>query len=59
MNIKDFNVFITVAREQNLTKASKVLYMTPQGISKIIKNMESECDCELFERTGGGMVPTA
>lgn len=56
MNIKDLNVYITTAREKNLTKASKLLYMTPQGISKIIKNMESECDCELFLRTGNGMM---
>ena len=55
MNIKDLNVFITTAKEQNLTKASRLLYMTPQGISKIIKNMESECDCGLFLRTGNGM----
>ncbi|MCI9074452.1 MAG: LysR family transcriptional regulator [Dorea sp.] len=33
MNIKDLNVFITTAKEQNLTKASRLLYMTPQGIS--------------------------
>ncbi len=48
MNMKDLNVFITVAEEENLTKASKLLYMTPQGVSKIIKNLESENDCELF-----------
>ena len=52
MNIKDLNVFVTVAEEQNLTKASRLLYMTPQGVSKIIKNLESENDCELFVRTG-------
>ncbi|MGN9153547.1 LysR substrate-binding domain-containing protein [Bariatricus sp. HCP3S3_E12] len=55
MNIKDFNVFITVAETRHLTKASKLLYMTPQGISKVIKNLENECDCELFLRTGNGM----
>ena len=55
MNIKDFNVFNTVAEEGNLTKASRLLYMTPQGISKVIKNLEKECDCELFLRTGNGM----
>ena len=56
MNTKDFNVFITVAKTGHLTKASKLLYMTPQGISKVIKNLESECDCELFLRTPNGMV---
>lgn len=55
MNIKDLNVFMTVAKEGNLSKASKLLYMTPQGISKIIKNIEGECECGLFVRTGNGM----
>lgn len=55
MNTRDFNVFITVAETKNLTKASKLLYMTPQGISKVVKNLEKECDCELFLRTGNGM----
>ncbi len=55
MNIRDFNVFIVVAEAKNLTKASKLLYMTPQGVSKVIKNIETECDCELFLRTGSGM----
>lgn len=58
MNMKDLNVFITVAEEDNLTKASKLLYMTPQGVSKIIKNLENENDCELFLRTGNKMELT-
>ncbi len=55
MNIRDLKVFIVVAETRHLTKASKLLYMTPQGISRVIKNMESECDCTLFLRTGSGM----
>lgn len=55
MNIKDLDVFVMVAETKNLTKASKLLYMTPQGVSKIIKNLENEHDCELFQRTGAGM----
>lgn len=55
MNTRDFSVFLSVAEEKNLTKASKKLYMTPQGISKVIKNLENECDCELFYRTANGM----
>lgn len=55
MNIKDLSTFKTVAEEKSLAKASKLLYMTSQGISKVIKNLESECDCELFVRTGSGM----
>lgn len=52
MNIRALEVFITVADTGNLTKASKLLYMTPQGVSKVIKNLESESDSELFLRTG-------
>lgn len=55
MNTRDFQVFLTVARTKHLTNASRLLYMTPQGVSKVIKNLESECDCELFLRTGSGM----
>ena len=55
MNIKDLNIFRVVADEGNLTRASKLLYMTPQGVSKVIKNLETECDCELFLRTATGM----
>lgn len=56
MNTRDLNVFLTVAETKNITKASKILYMTPQGISKVIKNLENEADCELFQRTGSGMT---
>ena len=56
MNIRDLNVFITVADTKNLTKASKLLYMTPQGISKVIKNLEAESDCELFQRDRKSVV---
>lgn len=55
MNIRDLAVFVTVAEAKSITKASKLLYMTPQGVSKIIKNLENESDCEFFLRTGTGM----
>lgn len=55
MNTRDYTVFITVAQTNSLTKASKLLYMTPQGISKVIKNLENETDCDLFIRSGNRM----
>lgn len=55
MNTRDLHVFVIVAQEKNLTKASKFLYMTPQGISKVIKNLENETDCLLFQRNGNRM----
>ena len=36
MDIKDLKVFHTIAKEESIAKASRILYMTPQGISKIV-----------------------
>lgn len=41
MDIKDLKVFHTIAKEESIAKASRILYMTPQGISKIVKNLEA------------------
>lgn len=58
MNIRDIKIFQTVVRTKNITKASHELYMTPQGISKVIKNLECECESELFYRRPGGLELT-
>lgn len=58
MDIKDLKTFQTIAQERSITKASKILYMTPQGISKIIKKLETELGCTLFTRTTSGMKLT-
>ena len=55
MDIQDFYIFQTTAREGSITRAAKLLYMTPQGLSKIIKNMENELDCTLIERSPQGI----
>ncbi|XCP86399.1 LysR family transcriptional regulator [Roseburia hominis] len=58
MNIKDLETFEAVVEEQSITRASKKLYITPQGVSKIIKNLEKECGCVLFVRTAHGQALT-
>ena len=50
--------FCTITREKSITKASKVLYMSPQGLSKIIKNIENELDAKLLIRTTSGIELT-
>ena len=55
MNIHDLTSFQVIAKEQSLTKASKLLYMTPQGLSRIIKSLENELKAELFVRTASGI----
>lgn len=50
--------FCTITREKSITKASKVLYMSPQGLSKIIKNIENELGAKLLIRTSSGIELT-
>lgn len=58
MDIKDLKVFQTIAEEESIAGASKILYMTPQGISKIVKNLEAETGSRLFVRNKAGMQLT-
>ena len=58
MNIKELEYFKTVCQHKSITKAAHALYMTPQGLSKIIKNIESEMGASLLNRTGTGISLT-
>lgn len=50
MDIRDLKVFQMIAFEKSVSKAAKKLYMTPQGVSKILKNLETEMGSQLFVR---------
>ncbi len=58
MTIKDLENFRTVCREQSITKAARLLYITPQGLSKSIKNLESELNTRLLNRSSYGITLT-
>lgn len=58
MNIRDLSLFQVIVKEKSITKASKYLYMTPQGLSKVVKNLENELDCQLLIRTAKGIKIT-
>ena len=58
MDIHDLKIFLTIAQEGSVSKASKILYMTPQGTSKVLKNLETEMGCQLFIRDKSGMKLT-
>jgi len=59
MELKNLEYFMIVCEQKSITKAAKRLYMTPQGLSKIIKNIESELGTNLFERVGSGITLTS
>ncbi len=58
MDTKDLRFFRQVYEERSINKASKLLFITPQGLSKIIHHLEEELGTRLFERSANGMSPT-
>lgn len=58
MDFKELNYVITVAKYQNITKASQALYISQPSLSKYIKNLESNLGVKLFNRLGNRFALT-
>lgn len=58
MNIRELEYYKMVCQQKSITKAAHALYMTPQGLSKIIKNIENELEATLLNRTSSGITLT-
>lgn len=48
MDTKNLYFFQVVFEEGNIRTAAQKLYISPQGLGKIIKGIEQELDCQLF-----------
>ena len=53
-----YKVFYYVARYQNISKAAKVLQSSQPNVTRTIKKLESNLNCELFIRTNSGVLLT-
>ncbi len=58
INMRQIEVFLSVARCQNISKAAKELYTSQSSVSNWIARMEKYCGFQLFERTNRGAVLT-
>lgn len=58
MELYHLRTFITVAEEQNLTRAAQKLFTSPPSVSAHIKALEEELQVALFTRTSKGMSLT-
>lgn len=58
MDINALFCFQAVYEERSLHKAAKKLYISQQGLSRIVTSLEKELGCKLFERDYSGMHPT-
>lgn len=59
MELRQIEFFLQLYKDRNATVASKNLYISQQGISKSIANLEKEVGFPLFERSVSGVAPTA
>lgn len=53
MEISVLRYFLTVAREESITKASEVLHITQPTLSRQLAQMEEEIGVKLFDRGTG------
>lgn len=58
MKLNQLQSFITIAREQNLTRASELLHLSQSAVSSQIKLLEDELKVSLFKRTSKNMLLT-
>ncbi len=58
MDIKELAYFKTVCEQKSITKAARHLYISQQGLSKTIKNIENELNTTLLIRKASGIELT-
>lgn len=58
MNYSHLKYFAEVYKTHNISTAADNLYISRQGISKVIRAMERELGQSLFSRGSGGIYPT-
>lgn len=59
MDTKDLRCFCRVYEERGIHPAAKQLFISPQGLSRIITKLEAELQVTLFSRSVKGLCPTA
>ncbi len=58
MDIKHLEYFRIVCEEKSIHAAARKLFISPQGLGRIIQNMENEFGTSFFTRTKNGVFPT-
>ncbi|MBV7273694.1 LysR family transcriptional regulator [Clostridiaceae bacterium UIB06] len=58
MEIKQLKYFLEVCKHKSFSKAAKEIYITQQGLSKAISNLEEEIQYPLFHNTTKGIKVT-
>jgi len=57
--LRQLRAFLLVAQHRSFSRAAEVLYITPSGLSVLIRELETQLGFRLFDRTTRHVVPTA
>lgn len=58
MELRVLRYYLTVAREENITRAAEILHITQPTLSRQMADLEAELDTRLFDRTNRRIVLT-
>ena len=58
MTFLQMEQFLAVCEYGSITKASQALHVSPQGISRSVRDLEKELGCRLLWRSQSGVAPT-
>lgn len=58
LELRVLNYFLTVAREENITRAAEILHITQPTLSRQMAELEEELNTKLFERTNRKVILT-
>ena len=58
MDTRELECFVAAYRHGSINQAAKDLFLSPQGLGKALKRLESDLGVVLFERTRNGLSPT-
>src|SRR5215469_218288 len=56
---RQLRAFLLVAQHRSFTRAAEALFITPSGLSLLMRELETQLGFRLFDRTTRLVVPTA
>ncbi len=58
MSLREYEYFMAIAEENNITKAAQKLHVSQPSLTQQLKRTEQELDCKLLVRTNSGVQLT-
>src|SRR5271155_4312630 len=56
---RQLRAFLLVAKHRSFSRAAEALFITPSGLSLLVRELETQLGFRLFDRTTRHVVPTA